>query len=305
MGNMGNVMDGSFFADYCTMVEQIHSYNENARVYAVLPVPSLAKTQEAWDTPGSINEVRLRIVREVIKAVGETYPYVDVLDMNRAFLDVIEGETLAEVDESRYNADNPAIVKNTGELPSGFNSYATPNGIYLYDNSLGNGSGTISIDGIHPGQAGAQRMAKTVAAALEGEKKYLNPEYDWSVDVPEIATGEMRKQEEAEPGKDGRIGDADGNGALSLVDALAALKISVEAEPEKETAAYRSADVDQDGVVDTSDVLAILMKVNGKEVPGIRWMEPVSSSKPAQDNTFNLFDAEWIKDDAYEVSFDS
>lgn len=70
-----------------------------------------------------------------------------------------------------------------------------------------------------------------------------------------------------------RLGDVDNNGTIELRDALGALQICVATvtDDEKEQQPFLSADIDKDGIVSTNDVLKILQKVNGKDIPELNW----------------------------------
>ena len=66
------------------------------------------------------------------------------------------------------------------------------------------------------------------------------------------------------------LGDVDNDGAINLSDALLALKISVDSGYDKQSQPYLAAEVDGDGNVTSKDVLMILQKANGKDVPELR-----------------------------------
>ncbi len=69
------------------------------------------------------------------------------------------------------------------------------------------------------------------------------------------------------------IGDVNNDGEIGLADAVLTLQISVEtvSEEDKLLQPYLSADVDKSGNVDVDDVLKVLKKANGKEVPDVDW----------------------------------
>ena len=92
------------------------------------------------------------------------------------------------------------------------------------------------------------------------------------------SAGTVTEEEDPDaPSVEYRLGDVNNDGELTLQDAVQALQICVSdpLKDEKKQQPYLSADVDRNHVVTAGDVLMILQKVNGKDVPGVDWMASV------------------------------
>ncbi|MCI9085632.1 MAG: hypothetical protein HFE51_04315 [Clostridia bacterium] len=169
--NIQYVKNGEFKATYLRMIDEIMSYNKKAVIYLCQPIPSLEVLQTENDT-GEINESRLTLVRSAIdevysearKKYGEQ---IKKSDLFNAFKDVIEGDALEAANSDMYK--NPSY--QSGSVTS-FNSYATQNGLYLYNKNAGNTSAAaLNIDTIHPGANGAELIAETLYKSITGKNE--------------------------------------------------------------------------------------------------------------------------------------
>ena len=164
-GNYTFVRNGEFCRDYRAMIEALYERNKAVRIYACLPVPCLQETQPDPFSKGTINECRLRGVRQEIRKAAEPFSRVTVVDLNQAYLDVIHGEILEEAKKRKYTHTCRWIL--TRGSAARLNELGTPNGKYLYDRNLGGPDRIrLRIDGIHPGLAGSRLIAETIYAAL-------------------------------------------------------------------------------------------------------------------------------------------
>lgn len=160
--NFEKVLNGTFANDYMAMIDGILEYNENAKIYICLPIPSLEIIQENASDIGLINESRLTVVRDELRKIyklaheryGDSIGFADTFS---AFINAINGDVITEADNDMYKSPS----YQSGSITS-FNDYATVNGKYLYNKNFGSDRKQLNIDTIHPGGAGAELIAKTL-----------------------------------------------------------------------------------------------------------------------------------------------